>query len=139
MSSLIKIGLPNKFHMIFRISKQQLNTSYKQFATHGNLVGNSVFFYQGRNFMLSIFLCLAALWNWALVVCQIFVDLECAFLYSNVQTPSVWERFLSWKGTISWLYLPYHFALAVRHHSLLTIYLHKAPYFCDSLRVALVV
>ena len=26
-----------------------------------------IFFYQGNNFMLSIFVCLAALWNWALM------------------------------------------------------------------------
>ena len=54
------------FNMIFRIINQQLNTSNKQYATNGNLVSNPVF-YQGRNFMLSKLLSLAALWNWALV------------------------------------------------------------------------
>ena len=55
---------PN-FHVILWISKQQLNTSNKHCATNVNLVGNPVF-YQGKNFMLSKFVCLAALWNWVL-------------------------------------------------------------------------
>ena len=40
---MIKTGLPTKFHVTLRISKQQLNTSNKQYATNINLVGNPVF------------------------------------------------------------------------------------------------
>ena len=50
--------------MIFRISKQELNTSNKQYATNGNLVGNPVFIKE-EIFMLSKFSCLAALLKWA--------------------------------------------------------------------------
>ena len=34
--------LPN-FRVIFRVSKQQLNTNNKQYAANGNLVGNPVY------------------------------------------------------------------------------------------------
>ena len=44
ISSLIKKqDYQQNFHVIFRISKQQLNTGIKQYATNGNLVGNPVF------------------------------------------------------------------------------------------------
>ena len=51
ISSFIKQDYQPNVHVIFRISKQQQSCVY-----------------QGRNFMLSKCLCLAALWNWALVV-----------------------------------------------------------------------
>ena len=56
---------PN-FHVIFRISKQKLRSSNKHYATNGHFGGNPVF--MGESFMLSKFVCLAALWNWAQVV-----------------------------------------------------------------------
>ena len=41
--SWVKQDYQPNFHMISRISKQQLKTSNKQYATNGNLVGNPVF------------------------------------------------------------------------------------------------
>ena len=51
--------------MVFRVNKQQLNTSIKQYAINGNLVGIPVFIKE-ENSCLAKLLCLAALGNWAL-------------------------------------------------------------------------